>query len=170
MVDDKLIEKLLTAFYNGDTTREEEAILREFFNTKEISEKWNVDRTLFYALYDSSEIDVPKGFSERLENNIDKFNVSKENKRIRHLFTGAGSIAAAILLLAGIFFFHNRPLSDSNMMTDTYTDPQEAAIVAEKIITLVSVNLNKGFSPLEKVKENIDKTNEILNENFKLNN
>jgi hypothetical protein len=173
MINEKLIEKLLTAFYNGDTTREEESILREFFNAKKIPEKWNVDRTLFHALYDPSEISVPKDFSKRLKNNIDKYiketDISKKSKKIRHLFTVAGSIAATILFLVGIFFFHDRPFSSNERITDTYIDPQEAAIVAGKIITMVSVNLNKGFLPLEKTKENINKTNKILNENLKLN-
>jgi hypothetical protein len=56
------------------------------------------------------------------------------------------------------------------MITDTYTDPREAAVAAEKILTMVSVNLNKGFLPLEKTRESIEKTNELLNENLKLNN
>jgi hypothetical protein len=178
MTDERLIKKLITAFYNGDTTQEEETILQKFFDTKNISEKWNADRNLFYALHDPSEIKLPKGFSERLENNIDRYiketghsnKVAKNRFKTGYLLISAGSIAAAILLLTGIFIFHEPSFSGDDMITDTYTDPREATVVAEKVLTLISVNLNKGFLPLEKTKKSIDKTNELLNKNLKLNN
>jgi hypothetical protein len=170
MTDEKLIKKLITAFYNGDTTQEEETVLRVFFDTENLSEKWNADRDLFRALHDPSEIKLPEGLSERLENHIDKY-IKKKTKKTGYLLISAGSIAAAILLLMGIFFFHEQSSADNDgMITDTYTDPREATIAAEKILTLISVNLNKGFLPLEKTKESIDKTNELLNKNLKLKN
>jgi hypothetical protein len=179
MIDEDKIKKLLATFYNGDTTQEEETLLQEFLNDKNISEKWYEDRDLFHILYDSSGHCIPKGLSERLEHCIDrhirKTATVNENKtvavrkKIKRILISTGSIAAAILLFTGIFFFHDKPSVKNNVITDTYTDPKEAAIVAEKILALVSTNLNKGLSPLEKAKESIDKTNELLNESLNLN-
>lgn len=179
MIDDNKIEKLLEDFYNGTTTQEEETFLYQFFNDKNSSEKWHVERDLFHALYDPSHIHIPEGFSERLEHQIDRhientsaINESKtvvSHTKIKRLLIGMGSIAAAILLFTGIFFFHDKSSVKNDTLTDTYTDPQEAAIVAEKILALVSSSLNKGLSPLEKAKESIDKTNELLNENLNFN-
>ncbi len=179
MTDENKIEKLLEAFYNGTTTQEEETLLHKFFNDENIPEKWHMERDLFHALYDSSDIRIPEGFSERLEHQIDRhinkastINESKtvvSHTKIRRLLISMGSIAAAVLLLTGIFFFHDRSSINDDVITDTYTDPQEAAAVAEKALALVSSNLNKGLSPLEKARESIDKTNELLNESLNFN-
>ncbi|MDR0394425.1 MAG: hypothetical protein LBH77_04625 [Tannerella sp.] len=179
MVNEKDIEQLLTAFYNGDTTQEEEALLKEYFNGTNIPENRHTDRDLFLALYDSSHIRVPQGFSERLEHRIGSYiketGATPGNKpaqaKTRRLFAGIGSIAAALLFLAGIFFFQEgeKTSGESDAITDTFTDPREAALVAERTLTLVSLNLNKGLSSLEKVKESMDKTNELLNEKLHFN-
>jgi hypothetical protein len=178
MTNDKKIERLLTAFYNGDTTQEEETLLQKFFNNTNISENWSADRDLFYALYDSSHIHIPEESLKRLEHQIDNHikktgitskNIFLRTKKTKRLYISIGSIAAAVLLLAGIFFFHDKSSVKNDVLTDTLTDPQEAAIVVEKVLALVSSNLNKGLSPLEKVKYSINKTNELLNENLNLN-
>ena len=179
MTDENKIEELLKAFYNGDTTLEEEALLLTFFNRKNLDEKWNTDRDILNALGDSSEIMLPKGVNERLENFIDihiaktsvKENESQDEKiplksKTQRLLIAITSSAAAIFLCIGIFYSLERNNS-SDMIADTYTNPEEAAIAVEQALILVSSKLNQGLSPLEKVKENIDKTNELLNENFK---
>ena len=177
MTDENKIEQMLKAFYNGDTTPEEEVLLLEFFNSKTLDEKWHTDRDILIALYDSSGITLPKGFNERLENAIDNHitqTAVSENEiqnrtlhsKTRRIFIAIASSAAAILICIGIFFFSGSPRS-SDMIADTYTNPAEAALAAEQALTFVSAKLNQGLSPLEKVKESMDKTNELLNENFK---
>ena len=181
MTDEKKIEQLLKAFYNGDTTPEEEAILLNFFNSGSLNEKWHTDRDIFNVLYDSSEITLPEGILKRLDSAVDKHitdtesqlneiqnkNISFDAKR-RKIFTAISS-AAAIALLCMCLYFANDDKPQSQLLTDTYTNPEEAAIAAEQALMFVSNNLNKGLSSLEKVKEGVDKTNELLNENFKLN-
>ena len=176
--DDK-IEQILKVFYNGDSLPEEEELLLKFFNSKNLDEKWHIDRDIFIALYDSSEITLPDSFSERLENRIDKHisgtNIPKNliphkkiplPSKVSRLFISVASSAACILLCIVIFF-----VSDSyrlqDRIVDTYNDPKEAAIVAEQTLKFVSTKLNKGLSQLDKVKESVDKTNELLKENFK---
>jgi hypothetical protein len=183
MTDEKLIRTLLTAFYNGETTQEEEAALCKFFNTKNISEKWNIDKKLFHILYDLSPIEISEKFSERLEKNIDLYIKQKNDKNeytkpkknidryvIRRLLITAGSVAAAVLLFLGIFLSYDNLFDKKYVITDTFTDPQEAIVVAEKILISVSINLNKGLLPIKKIKENMDKTNKIINENLIISN
>ena len=179
MTDENKIEQLLKAFYNGDTTPEEEALLLNFFNSKSLHEKWHTDRDIFNALCDSSEIALPKGINERLEKAIDNHiaETSTQKNEIQHkklplhsrtrrLFMAVTSSAAVILLCIGIFIFSDRR-NPSDMIVDTYTNPKEAAMAAEQALMLVSTKLNQGLSPLGKVKDSMDKTNELLNENFK---
>ena len=172
MTDEKNIKQLLEAFYNGSTSIEEEILLLNFFNDDNLNEQWHTDRDLFNVLYSPSEISLPKGFSERLENAVDKHidKTYRENSRrkTRKLFMNIGSAAAIALLCIGLFFVTDKP-APTQAMNDTFTNPEEAAIVAEQVLMLVSSNLNKGLSSLEKAREGIDRTSELLNENLSLN-
>jgi hypothetical protein len=176
MSDENKIKQLLEAFHNGDTTMEEEALLMSFFNDKNLDMQWHTHRDLFNVLYNSSETSLPEGFSERLEGVIDKHIMDtslqkneRQNKKIffhskvAKLYTIISSAAAVILLCIGLFLFSDKNYQ-SQFVTDTYTDPEEAAVVAEQILSYVSTKLNLGFLPLETVKKNIDKTSELLNE------
>ena len=77
------------------------------------------------------------------------------------------SAAAVALLCIGLFIFQGRD-SRQDFIADTYTNPEEAAIAAEQALLLISAKLNQGLALLEKVQNNVDKTNEVLNENLKL--
>ena len=173
MVDEKKIEQLLNAFYNGDTTPEEEALLSEILNNEDLDESRHMDRDMFNALYDASDIPLPEGITKRLEKSIDKYIVessTQEGKKIsiNRLYIFISSAAAVGLLCLGLFFaLEKQP--QSNFIADTYSDPKEAALVAEQALLLVSNKLNKGLSPLEKVTESVDKTNKLLNETITIN-
>ena len=172
MSDKKKTEQLLADFYNGDTTPEEEEILMNFFNNEDLDKKWHTDRDLFHALYDPSRIPLPKGFSERLESVIDNHIAEtadrKSSPKMRKLFISLLSAAAVALLCIGLFFTFGKT-SKSDFMADTYKNPEEAAIVAEQTLLFISAKLNQGLHPLEVVKENIHKTNELINEHLKIN-
>jgi hypothetical protein len=174
MTEEKKIEQLLGAFYNGDTTPEEEKFLAHFFDSESMSEKWQTDQALFHALYDPSRIPLPKDLSVRLEtaidNHITEKTVKKSHSKTRKLYLAILSAAAVILLCIGLFFIPDIPdipdrSSKQDFIADTFTNPEEAAIAAEQALRFVSQKLNQGLSPLEKVKESI----EIINENVSLN-
>ena len=166
MNDDKKIEQLLAAFYNGETTPEEDKVLAEFFSSEDVSDKWHTDRDLFSALYDPTRIPLPKGLSARLEIAIDKHITEstnqKSNSKIRKMYLVFLSAADVVLLCIGLFFNPEKNYKQ-DFIADTYTNPEEAAKAAEQALLFVSAKLNQGLSPLEKVKESVNKTNEILN-------
>ena len=168
MIDENKIEQLLSAFYEGNTTPDEEEVLLEYFNNNEINEKFHADRELFNALHDASRIPFPEGVSERLEHAIDKHITKKSASKIRILYISIVSAAAVILLCISLFFITDKR-SHSDFIADTFTNPEEAALAAEQALLFVSSKLNQGLSPLEKVKESISITNKVLNESLKLN-
>ena len=172
MLDYNKIEPLLAAFYKGDTTLEEEKALLDFFNSDHQNEQWNTDKALFCVLYDSARITLPEGISERIESVINShiketYNL-KTRTKTRTIFMSILSAAAVALLCFGLFFVYNRH-AQTDCIADTYTNPEEATIAAEKALQFVSVKLNQGLAPLGKIKESVIKTNEIINENFMLN-
>jgi hypothetical protein len=75
------------------------------------------------------------------------------------------SVAAAVLLCISVYF-----LTKQTHLADTYTDSAEAALAAEQTLLFVSAKLNEGFFSMDKIKDNLNKTNEILTENFNFNN
>ena len=171
MIDEKIIEQLLAAFYNGNTTPEEEEVLLNFFKNlksngqfQTANEKFLVDSELFQALYDSSRIPLPEGFSLRLEKKIDK-HIALKKVSLKKIYLSLMS-AAAVIMLCIALFFNTRKQDDSLLIADTYSNPEEAAVAVEQALMLVSTKLNKGLSPFEK---SVNTTNRLLNENFTFN-
>ena len=185
MVNENKIEQLLKAFYDGDTTPEEEAILLYFFKNEYLNKKWYSDRDMFSFLYNEEEVPLPEGITERLEIIVDKHisessldkNTSFENEvseltnykihtifaKRRNIFIAISSAAAITLLCIGLFFASEKNIK-SQMFADTYTNPEDAALATEQALLFVSNKLNQGLSSLEKVRDGVEKTNKILNE------
>ena len=73
-------------------------------------------------------------------------------------------IAAAILgALFLIFTETNRP---APIMADTFTDPEEAAVVAQNALAFMSRNLNKGLGQVNEAGQEITKINKIVNKHL----
>jgi len=174
MVEENKIEQLLNAFYSGVTTPEEEAMLSEFLNSENLDKERFTDRDIFNALHDTTDIPLPEGITSRLESAIDKHieDASMQKSKIisiNRLYIAISSAAAVVLLCIGLFFVSEKKPFQSNYIADTYSDPKEAALAAEQALLFVSGKLNQGLSPLEKVTENVDKTNKLLNETLTIN-
>ena len=171
MIDEKNIERLLAAFYNGETTTEEEKLLTAYFNRNYLNEKWVADRDLFRAIYDPTSSSLPEGLPERLEKVLDyhirETRPQKVATKTRKLYISLLSAAAVALLGIGLFVLTDRK-DNPDFIADTFTNPQEAAIAAEQALLFVSQKLNQGLSPLDKVKESMHVTNELISENVRL--
>ena len=173
MIDDKTIEQLLTSFYEGNTTPEEEEILLNYLSNKDINQKFYADSEVFAALYDASCIPLPDGFSKILENAIDEHikqttKPQRFEKRMQTFYIYISSAAAVVLLCLGLFFLTSKP-DNSSLEANTYANPTEAAVVVEQALMLVSEKMKQGLAPLEKVKEGVEMTNRLLNETIKIN-
>lgn len=114
---------------------------------------------------------LPEGLSSRLEQQIDAWAATGQNEtrrssfRRRSLYWLSG-VAAAALLCVGIFQLNELNRAD-HRMADTYTDPQEAAMVAQKALALLSSNLNKGIDQMNDAQQEMNKINNILNKHLK---
>lgn len=113
---------------------------------------------------------LPEGLSGRLEQQIDSWAAAEEKKARsspqKQLLFRISGVAAAVLLCIGIFqiqsSFHN-----ANQMADTYTNPEEAAVAAQKALLFMSQNLNKGIDQARDARQEINKINNILNKHIK---
>lgn len=114
------------------------------------------------------ETTLPEGLSERLEQRIDSWAAEKPAKRslsLRRRLIGFSSAAAILLLTLGIFQFTGL-LPRKTVLADTYTDPNEAARVAQKTLLFMSANLNKGIEQAKEAENEINNINEILNKHL----
>lgn len=113
---------------------------------------------------------LPEGLSQRLEQQIDAWAAAEQKEtprssfRRRSLYWLSGAAATA-LLCVGIFQLTEQ--NTAQPMADTYTNPQEAAQVAQKALALLSSNLNKGIDQMNDARQEMHKVNEILNKHLK---
>ncbi|MDE6403834.1 MAG: hypothetical protein K2K86_08515, partial [Muribaculaceae bacterium] len=74
------IDSLLERFYNGETTREEEATLRLLLDSPEHAEQYKAEREMFDSL---SLIEVPETLEQRLNDTIDSLDREERKKSLR---------------------------------------------------------------------------------------
>ena len=117
------------------------------------------------------QIPIPEGLEERLSAKIDEWELEEQKaQRRRSLPRALRYIAAAacVTLVIGVGF--HLLYQDETMVLaeqDTYQDPVKAQQEAERALTLLAVNLNKGMGHLEKAKALSDKTEKNMYEQLK---
>ena len=123
-----------------------------------------IDELINKALREDGEL--PEGLSGRLEQYIDNL-AAKEQKQksplMRRQFIYLfGGVAAAILIGFVLFLqtdnFYRKPTT-----ADTFSDPQEAAIAANKALAFMSTQLNNGLDQVSDAEQEINKVNKIVN-------
>lgn len=173
------IKKLIDAFYNGETSVEEEQLLLNYFNGGDIAEELLEEKEIFLHMYNAEPADVPVGLESKLNNLIDEL-ASKETVKVelkpqsnkRQMWVKIGSIAAgvALLITAGVYFNKKAdpvtpPLAQGQTETINAEDEQKIK-EAQEALVLLSSKFNEGMDQLAVVETNLDKTNEIINKTF----
>jgi hypothetical protein len=142
------IKQLLNKYYDGETTGEEELLLKKFFSQQSIPEELRDEKEIFSYYMQAGAVPEP---SADLDNRIlsaldsvDNNSLSLKRRRISGIITG---VAAGMLILAGTYFFFIR----ESEPRDTFTDPEIAYAETIKILYNVSSHLNHGTQALEPI-------------------
>ena len=123
------------------------------------------------------QIPIPEGLEERLSAKIDEWEKEEKLQKApkaqrRTLLPRAlryTAVAASVALVFGVGYHLLSQEQYVNLAEqDTYQDPLLAKQEAERALTLLAVNLNKGMGHLEKAKALGDKTEKTLNEQLKV--
>lgn len=166
------LERLLDRFYAGESSEQEEELLKKGLLEEEIPDSLSDERRLFRVLYDEVSREkeeaceaVPPGLEERLGRLIDEKEAEETHffHRNRHRFgwRWTGSIAATLLLLVGIGYALLRyGGKDNPPPRDTFTDPQEAYEVLQATLMEVSANLNMGLEEMEETRKEMMQANQ----------
>lgn len=164
------IEKLLTEFYEGNTTESQEEALRDYFRTTEVPEHLQKDKEIFLSLYQDADrdVEVPAGLGDKLSLLIDEkaeeeqrfFSPNKSKRNWRWI----GSVAATILVIIGIGYGVENLGRGVCPPTpqDTFSDPEEAYQVLQATLMEVSTNLNQGIAQVKETQVDMKKVNQEI--------
>ena len=153
------LKRLTERYYSGESTEEEESLLREFFREGVIPDGYEAEKIIFGYYSESADIPEPSiGFEDQLLAGIDAAERNRKTMKIRKIVVSVLSTAAALLLLAGSYFFFKTKAEPS----DTFKDPVIAYAETIKILRDVSSMINRGAQVLEPV----GKMNEVSHRTF----
>lgn len=169
-----LLKKLLEKYYNGDTSVEEELILKEFFSGEEVFPGYEAEMEVFKLYSAYGDIPVPDGKLEtRIKASIDRIEAHNVVQAPAIRRYAIFSIAAGLMILIASYFM----LKQHSGPRDTFSDPRLAYAETMKILNEVSYKLNKGTSALEPVRKiervaqsglgSISKSASVITENLK---
>lgn len=138
------LKRLIGKYYNGESTEEEEAALRDYFKSDNVPKGYEAEKVIFGYYDESAEIPEPShDFEAQIMAAVD---ASEKKKSLRRILLPLLSAAAGLLILGGSwFFFINK--ADK----DTFSDPRIAYSETLKILRDVSSQLNHGTQSLEPI-------------------
>ena len=123
-----------------------------------------IDELIDKALQEDGKL--PEGLSERLEQYIDNLAAGEQTKKIslvrRRFIYWCGGVAAALVIGIALFF-QTDYVQQKPTTADTFSDPMEAAIAANKALAFMSTQLNKGLDKVSDAQQEIHKVNKIVN-------
>jgi hypothetical protein len=149
MKEEKLKE-LLERYYNGDTTSEEEYLLKEYFSGNNILPGYEAEKEIFRYYSADEKATAPSG---NLESRIlEAIDILEEKQKLKNAFFERNrliilSVAASLLILIGSYYFFLYKTEPK----DTYNDPQIAYAETKQILYDISVKLNRGTEALQHV-------------------
>lgn len=174
-MDLKKIKTLLESYYSGETTKDEELILRDYFSNENIDNELIADKDIFlFQIHQNKELNNIPDISEEIWSSLNMNNIEakKENKDFGFFYL---KIAASIMILVGSYFILKNQVFNSKQktyFTDTYDNPEIAYQQAKETLLYVSALLNNGTShlePIQKINESTQNLKKLSSFNIGLN-
>ncbi|MBT8190367.1 MAG: hypothetical protein HKO89_04335 [Saprospiraceae bacterium] len=146
------LEKILNKYWDGETSLQEEAEIREYFNSDQVSPEHKEISALFQYMNNEREIT----FDEELD-----FSFIKDEKKTKtrflwpRLMTMAASVA--VLLAVSIYLFDTGSTTYKYKYTELQ-DPDEALAITMEALGFLTQKYEKGSEPINKHLKNLEKT------------
>ena len=156
------IKLLIEKFYNGETSRNEEQLLKDYFEQKDIPEQFSDTKEYFNFLQKEAALELDDAFEEKFFKEAEH---KTNNKRI-WMYRISG-IAATILVF--VLVWVGTELFQPKEVYGTISDPAIAFLETQKALDEVSKKMNKGLKPAEKTVKSIDNNAKKIGELKKLN-
>jgi len=159
-MDSSQVKILLEKYWQAETSVEEESRLKAYFQRKDVAEDLEHYRGLFQFFEEEALIELPGEIEVP----------AQKSSTIRNLSTNwIRSVAAAVILALGIYFFimpdkENVAVRDLAYV-DTYESPELAYEEAKKALFYLSGKMNKGVSTAANSLDKMRTLDEIVNAN-----
>jgi hypothetical protein len=150
-MDNSQIQQLLAKYFEGNTTLEEEKMLRQYLSTAEdtdeerrlLKRQFEIFHSVSGLTFDTVALDdriLKKitSWEQQVDPPVRKF-------RRMHLLVAA-SVALAIAV-SGVVFFK----AQSSRAKDTFDDPRLAYAETQRALLFVSQKMNQGMEPLSNI-------------------
>jgi hypothetical protein len=147
------ISELLEKYWEGETSLEEEEMLRSFYATehKELPADLLEAQSLFRYFHTEANLELPE--LPEMETVIAQLSPVVKQKPWDHWM----KYAAVFLIAIGLGYAGRQYQEKQRRMDvvlaqrDTYDDPQKAFAATQKALRLLAKNLNKGTSQVQKL-------------------
>jgi len=147
-MEENKLKELLDKYYDGVTSSEEELELKTYFSGNNVLPGYEAEKEIFSYYSGMEKIIVPfADFEMRIIKSVDDLERIKLKNNNRKRNITLFSVAATILIMIGSWFFFLREREPA----DTFSDPSLAYAETMKILTNVSVKINRGKEALKPV-------------------
>lgn len=141
---------LLDKYYLGESSDDEERLLRNYFSEGSVPPGLENEKEIFDYYSASFKTPAPSAdFEKRIISAIDKTRKDAPGFQIKRKLYAVISSAAVVLLLLGSWFLFDGKSDPA----DTFSDPALAYAETLKILYNVSSELNSGIDALEPVRK-----------------
>lgn len=157
------IDELLEKYFAGETSLDEENVLKEYFNQPMISERYEKYVVHFRFIDSESKEILSNDFDEVLYEKILKTKIYKTNLIYKIGYSIAAVAAVVAILIMAYVQYSSLPFKSLRLdylSQDTYKDPELAYAETKKTLLYVSEKMNIGMNKLEK----LSKFNKNINE------
>lgn len=175
------IKSLLSRFYEGQTTPEEERLLADFFRREDVPEDLQQDKQLFLLLVQASDQEMPQDIADEITafvNNLGRSDiqplthVSEQHKGIIYrlktppkVMYRVAATVAILLAIGGGVLYHQRTYTP-DPFRDTCATPEEAAAELHKANAMITKASQQCLAPTRNAFEQVEDTKEIINKHI----
>jgi hypothetical protein len=151
MEDKFKIKNLLDKYYNGNTSIDEEDLLRNYLSQDNVPDEFKTDKELFSNLFiiqsDLSELNFEEDIIKAIEFANKTKSEEDKGSKIYKLFAVWAAAASVIIIIGLGFLFTSK--QNEILLTDTFDDPYLAMQETKRVLSLFASKLNMAQDELE---------------------
>lgn len=173
------VQSLLSRFYEGQTTPEEERLLAAYLRREDVPEELQEDKQLFLMLAQISDQEMPADIAEEITafvNNLEQtekkpvLSEVKQRKGIIYrlktppkMFYRAAATVVILVAIGGGVLFHQRTYT-TDPFRDTCSTPEEAAAQIQRANNMIAKASGQCFEPASKALQQTEDAKQIVNQ------
>ena len=173
------IKSLLSRFYEGQTTPDEERLLAAYFRREDVPEELQEDKQLFLMLAQISDQEMPTDIAEEITafvNNLGQTEKKPVLSDVKHhkgiiyrlktppkMWYRIAATVAILFAIGGGVFFHQQTYT-TDPFRDTCSTPEEAAAQIQRANSMIAKATEQCMAPTSKALRQADAAKQVINQ------